>query len=181
MLVIKTLQSVAESVQDQQGCFELYGFDILLDDTCKPWLLEVNLSPACAERTDWLKDMLDSMIEGLLRIVIDKEKKEPLYGKNLDLLRWTKAGTFEWVLLFKEEVTENEGFNRNLNLEIVGEKFNVRRERFLERALSKEQAAFVIQKTARGYFSRLRTNQHCVVIQRALRRMLVSKLLVSQT
>jgi tubulin polyglutamylase TTLL5 len=34
------------NVPYRNNCFELFGFDILIDQTLKPWLLEVNLSPS---------------------------------------------------------------------------------------------------------------------------------------
>ena len=53
-LVVKTLlsvenllyTSVRQSVPYINNCFEILGFDVLIDSALKPWLVEVNLSPS---------------------------------------------------------------------------------------------------------------------------------------
>jgi len=32
----------------RNNCFEIFGFDVLIDDPLKPYLIEVNLSPSMA-------------------------------------------------------------------------------------------------------------------------------------
>lgn len=42
----KILSAVNMYVPYRNNCFELLGFDVIIDDMLTPWLLEVNLSPS---------------------------------------------------------------------------------------------------------------------------------------
>lgn len=56
-------------VPNVSNCFELFGFDILIDDTLKPWLIEVNLSPSLGCDTPLDTKVKASLLTDLLTIV----------------------------------------------------------------------------------------------------------------
>ena len=76
-LIIKTVLSMEDVVVDsvrklslhRSNCFDLLGFDILIDSNLKPWLIEVNLSPSLATDSPIDHHIKSNLIADTLNLV----------------------------------------------------------------------------------------------------------------
>jgi tubulin polyglutamylase TTLL4 len=75
-VIIKTLIAVEPHIvtnmkqtRHRNACFELYGFDIILDDTLKPWLLEVNVCPSLSSSSPLDKQIKTMLLCDVLHII----------------------------------------------------------------------------------------------------------------
>ena len=67
---------------NDRHCFECYGYDLLLDDNLKPWLVEVNASPSLNATTQMDKEMKTTLIRDVLDIVVPEEFGSDYRGPN---------------------------------------------------------------------------------------------------
>lgn len=95
-IVTLTLLAITPSVPFTSNCFELFGFDVLVDDKLKPWLLEVNHSPGLR-----------------LDCNIDFEVKRKLLHDVIDLLNYKE---FDTLRRHKEVARRTSCFSRTQSL-----------------------------------------------------------------
>lgn len=93
-VMIKTLISVEPHIVNTTGrctkhknvCFELFGFDILLDNKLKPWLLEVNISPSLSSSSPLDKKIKTVLICDTLNLVGVFPYDRKQYEKDTELI-----------------------------------------------------------------------------------------------
>jgi D-alanine-D-alanine ligase-like ATP-grasp enzyme len=65
-----TIKSI-ESKMYKSNCFEIFGYDFMLDNKLTPWLIEVNTNPCLEESSDILKMFLPRMLDDAFKLTID--------------------------------------------------------------------------------------------------------------
>jgi hypothetical protein len=88
--------AIKKNGMHRTNCFEVFGFDILIDSDLKPWLLEVNLSPSLATDSPLdmtIKSTLLSDVFNLVSVKRFDRKKESLNKIKHRMKGYYKPGT----------------------------------------------------------------------------------------
>jgi hypothetical protein len=67
--VLRALSCAQDAIPCSPCCFELFGFDVLLDELGKPWVLEVNASPSMEITSPEDEELKPQLIEDIVRLV----------------------------------------------------------------------------------------------------------------
>mmetsp|Transcript_6421 Transcript_6421/g.5518 ORF Transcript_6421/g.5518 Transcript_6421/m.5518 type:complete len:137 (-) Transcript_6421:29-439(-) len=72
-LVVLTFLSSRQNFckNHKNSSFEIFGFDFIVDEKLKIWLLEVNTNPCFEESSQLLSELLPRMIDDALKLTID--------------------------------------------------------------------------------------------------------------
>mmetsp|Transcript_36388 Transcript_36388/g.57919 ORF Transcript_36388/g.57919 Transcript_36388/m.57919 type:complete len:823 (+) Transcript_36388:101-2569(+) len=72
--VLASLESTADAIQHRTSSFELFGYDFMVSDNLDVWLIEVNSSPDLSYSTSTTRLLVKSMLEDMVRVLVDVEK-----------------------------------------------------------------------------------------------------------
>ena len=76
-IILKTLiavepnivQNIQKNPNSRNTCFELFGFDVLIDTNFKPWVLEVNVLPSLSSSSIFDKRIKTMLVCDALTLV----------------------------------------------------------------------------------------------------------------
>lgn len=122
-VVNNTLLGVQDMFEDHKTngtTVELYGFDLMIDDECKPWLLEVNSAPTMEYSTSVTEHLCKTVMEDTIKVIVDYH-----FSKKK-----SQVDTGHWELIHQsKEVVGKPLSSFGVDFEVVGSKMKVKRQR----------------------------------------------------
>ena len=73
-LIKISFKSVSQKIYKTSDvlCFELFGYDFIIDNEFKPWILEINNNPGLGISSPVIKKIIPRMLDDAFRLTIDK-------------------------------------------------------------------------------------------------------------
>ena len=68
-IILNSLRAVANVIINDKHCFEMYGYDVMIDADLRPWLIEVNASPSMSSDTQTDHDLKFGLLDDMLTCV----------------------------------------------------------------------------------------------------------------
>jgi tubulin monoglycylase TTLL3/8 len=97
----------------KKGCFEMFGFDLMVDDDFNMWLIEVNSSPAMDYSTHVTERLVKLVSEDIVKVVVDYPNAR----------KKSQVDTGQWECIYKAKRIVDKPMNSfGLNLVCEGKK-----------------------------------------------------------
>lgn len=100
---IHALKAVQNVIINDKHCFEMYGFDILIDEKLQPWLLEVNACPSLHASTKVDRMLKMKVISDTLELLIPPDW--PCTTTTRGFAGWNQKMTVGgWEMIYDEAI-----------------------------------------------------------------------------
>ncbi|CEG39586.1 probable tubulin polyglutamylase ttll1 isoform x2 [Plasmopara halstedii] len=97
-IMVHTLKAVQHVIINDPHCFECYGYDIIVDETLKPWLVEVNASPSLTTTTREDCNMKSRLLRDVLELAVAKDAESAQRRAGLSSPTLSLTNGFTWLV-----------------------------------------------------------------------------------
>ena len=82
--------------------FELFGYDFMIDEDFRVWLIEVNTNPYLGQPNKWTQKFVPEMVDEMFQIVID-----PIYSPTDEYYKNHRVKERKYELIYSEGLISN--------------------------------------------------------------------------
>ena len=116
-LIVRSIFATKHNLDPKmrKNCFELFGYDFIIDEDLNLWLIEVNTNPCIEESSNILKIYIPRMIDDMLKLSVDQLYSD-FNPQQANLKNASDFGTIEEGLEEQKYVFPVDGYEDEENM-----------------------------------------------------------------